>query len=127
MTSIGEKADEASVRAVFASSDDSYPLDVVILDDELAPAREVADELGQDWPRHGEFLRAQVVTWNPEVDGYVARETMLYVECPGGLAQEIVAAGAGEGDSLRIDRRDEKEAGRWRYDVERLDGEAGDG
>lgn len=103
MTSLEDKATESPTIDLLR---DAQYSGFYLADDELVSADELSDE--DEFPQYGDFL--PVRTRDDD------EQPVMYVECPQGLAQELVETGIEPGDGFRIDRA-QKVDGVWNVDV----------
>lgn len=78
---------------------------------ELDPAEEVGTD---QFPQFGDWLPAEEVR-----DGASIGD--VWVECPRGLAQELVAAEVDEGDVFAVTAANKSPAGEWNVEVDAAD------
>lgn len=113
MTTLNEHAETPDewVRAEDASG--VYRLET----DELIPA----DDIGGDYPEFGKFLSVLKVEWDHGADRWVDGEA-VYLECPRGLSQELVAEPPVEaGDVFAVAEPRKTDGDKWRFSTSKPD------
>lgn len=104
MTTFEDKAEETpEVSLARQSAPGAYRIE----SEKLVAADDISDE--GEFPEFGEFLECL----NPQAQ-------TEYVECPQGLAQELVADGLNVGDYVRL-KTVRKVDGNWEYSIEQID------
>lgn len=108
MTTLEDRADnEPDNWRLAAESSGVYRLKT----DELTDAEDIGDE----WPEYGQFLEA--TTMNGGTDGEWREGEDVYVECPAGLAQELLDNDVTPGDLFAIGKPSKGQGGRWTFVV----------